>query len=160
MNRYNGAIKTKAQADKLANAIAQNHPNNAVAMGMVSMLRNNWQAVAARPAIQPEIIAMANTTGLQRRVMKVSKNAKKYIVVTPGGPVVAMTFAGACKIARSADRYAKATHGSQARADCHLVEHRTDGSYRYRGLIVGRRVIGETFGCGPHILQTVLDRME
>jgi len=56
MIKYNGYLKSKRQAlqwsEKLENI------DTKTSHAMASMLRNNWQYIAARPDLQPEIIAM------------------------------------------------------------------------------------------------------
>lgn len=62
--KYYGIIKTKAQAQEIAQKLRENGSEKAI--GAAQMLEHNWQSIAARPAIQPEIIAMAETTPLYR----------------------------------------------------------------------------------------------
>ena len=65
--KYYGTIKTKQKALALADKIEKNGHTCERSKGMVLMLRNNWHAIAARPTMQPEIIAMAESTALYRK---------------------------------------------------------------------------------------------
>ena len=61
--KYTGLIKSKAQANRLADIIEKSGGDN----GMVSMLRNNWQAIATRPglaAIVMDIAQDSKTAGM------------------------------------------------------------------------------------------------
>lgn len=57
MTKYNGRLKTKAQAQALAAKLRAT--GLAEAQGAASLLETNWQYVAARPAMQPEMLALA-----------------------------------------------------------------------------------------------------
>lgn len=56
MTKYTGTLKTKAQADAWAKKLRQH--GSAHAIGAASMLASNWAYIAARPALQPVLIAM------------------------------------------------------------------------------------------------------
>jgi len=66
MSAYFGTIKTKAQALALAKKLEREN-GSPRALDAAKMLRNNWHYIAARPAIQPELIALANSTPLYRK---------------------------------------------------------------------------------------------
>lgn len=66
MSNYFGAIKTKAHALALAKKLEEDNGSQK-ALDSAKMLRNNWHYIAARPAIQPELIALANSTPLYRK---------------------------------------------------------------------------------------------
>ncbi len=66
MGNYFGTIKTKAQAFALAKKLEEENGSQK-ALDAAKMLRNNWHYIAARPAIQPELIALANSTPLHRK---------------------------------------------------------------------------------------------
>ena len=63
---YYGNIKTKKQAMAIAKRLRDNNGSQR-AVDCAKMLENNWQYIASRPAIQPEIIAMSETTPLWRK---------------------------------------------------------------------------------------------
>ena len=65
---YYGRLKTKKQADSLIKKLEENYKgkDNRV-NGMISMLKHNWHAIAARPALQLEIYVAAETTPLWRK---------------------------------------------------------------------------------------------
>jgi len=66
METYYGTIKTKAQALTLAKKLEEENGSQK-ALDAAKMLRNNWHSIAARPAIQPDLIALANSTPLYRK---------------------------------------------------------------------------------------------
>ncbi len=72
MSTYFGTIKTKAQALALATKLEKEN-GSPRALDAAKMLRNNWHYFAARPAIQPELIALANSTPLHRKNSIVNK---------------------------------------------------------------------------------------
>ena len=59
MIRYTGKIKTRKQAEALA-ARLERIPNDARARDAARYLRQNWQAVAARPMSQIAFFALAD----------------------------------------------------------------------------------------------------
>lgn len=63
MIRYLGPIKTKAQADRLAERLEKNAPYDSKAAGAARMLRLNWHAIAARPALAAEVVELAKGSG-------------------------------------------------------------------------------------------------
>ena len=72
MSNYFGIIKTKAQALALATKLEKENGSQK-ALDAAKMLRNNWHYIVARPAIQPELIALANSTPLHRKNSIVNK---------------------------------------------------------------------------------------
>ena len=66
MEKYFGAIKTKAHALALAKKLEEENGGQK-ALDAAKMLRRNWRYFASRPATQPELIALANTTPLHRK---------------------------------------------------------------------------------------------
>ncbi len=72
MSTYYGTIKTKAHALALAKKLEEENGSQK-ALDAAKMLRNNWHYIAARPAIQPELIALANSTPLHRKNSIVNK---------------------------------------------------------------------------------------
>jgi len=72
MSNYFGIIKTKAQALALAKKLEKEN-GSPRALDAAKMLRNNWHSIAARPAIQPDLIALANSTPLYRKDSIVNK---------------------------------------------------------------------------------------
>jgi len=72
MSAYFGTIKTKAHALALAKKLEEENGSQK-ALDAAKMLRNNWHYIAARPAIQPELIALANSTPLHRKNSIVNK---------------------------------------------------------------------------------------
>ena len=75
---YHGTIKTKKQALAIAKDLRENNGTEK-AVGAAKMLENNWHYIASRPMMQPEIIAMANTTPLHRKggIMDIIINGHK-----------------------------------------------------------------------------------
>ena len=63
---YYGAIKTQRQALAIAKRLREKNGSKR-AIDCAKMLETNWQYIASRPAIQPEIIALSETTPLHRK---------------------------------------------------------------------------------------------
>jgi len=63
---YHGPINTRAKAMALAKKLREENGSQK-AIDAAKMLERNWHSIASRPAIQPEIIAMVNTTPLYRK---------------------------------------------------------------------------------------------
>lgn len=64
------------------------------------------------------------------------------------------SVAAALARAARAERAAQATHGPHAGADCYVVLERGD-RLEYRGMACGRRIVGQSFGCGPGVVARV-----
>ena len=63
---YHGIINTRAKAMRIAKMLRENN-GSTEAIAAASMIERNWHSIAARPACQPAIIAMAETTPLSRK---------------------------------------------------------------------------------------------
>jgi hypothetical protein len=79
--------------------------------------------------------------------------AKSYIVVRGGSwqPTRVQSVPAAAAVAARAERHARSTYGAGAGCDCYLVAETPTG-LDFRGLIVGRRVIGSALGCGAAVI--------
>ena len=66
MTRYSGTIKTRTQALSLARKLRKNGTPRAMDAAKI-LEGDRWRMIASRPALQPALIAMANTTPLSRK---------------------------------------------------------------------------------------------
>jgi len=60
MDKYLGAIKTKAQAMELARKL--DNIGTPSAVDAAKLLKRNWRAIASRPKIASELVALSNRT--------------------------------------------------------------------------------------------------
>ncbi len=93
---------------------------------------------------------MHGPTGPKEEKMKTMK--KEYLLVGPRSVTRCAAVQTAITLAMWTERAARAAHGPGAGADCHIVERAPDDSLTYRGVVAGRRIIGQSFGCGGGVV--------